>query len=169
VAGLVAAVLVVVVLVVVVLVVAVLVAAGGGAGVVALATVVTAEEAVEVTAETAEVSPLPEGLWSAVAASACRENTISRNSIPAAPIANCAARRATRRMIGRGITSSPLTGKPIIKHTRRTTVRPSPYNFAGYSRNDHAGIGRGKNGGRIPANHVPDSVLEQAGLEESGS
>jgi hypothetical protein len=81
-------------------------------------------------------------------------------------------------MIGRGITSSPLTGKAIIKHTRRSTVRPSPYNFTDCSRNDHAGIGSGKvaiaaglaaNGARIAANHVPDSVLGQAGLEESGS
>ena len=131
-------------LVATVLVVVVLVAAGGGAGAGPLTAVVTAEEAAEVTAETAEVSPLPEGLWSAVAASACRENKISRNSIPAAPITNCAARRATRRVIGRGVTSFPLTGIPIVKRARRATVRPPTYNFADWSRNDYTHTGSGK-------------------------
>jgi len=71
------------------------------------------DAAAEVTGAVAEVVLEPElarlagGL---VAACACREKTSKTTRIPAAAIATCIARRAMSRMIGCGISSSPITG-----------------------------------------------------------
>jgi hypothetical protein len=55
-----------------------------------------------------DLARLAEGL---VAACACREKTSKTTRIPAAAIATCIARRAMSRMIGCGISSSPLPGQ----------------------------------------------------------
>jgi hypothetical protein len=68
--------------------------------------VLTAELAVELTVETgesAEDGAEPGGGRGSVAACACRENTSMMRKIPAATIASCTARRATRRAIGCGM------------------------------------------------------------------
>jgi hypothetical protein len=81
------------------------VAEGLGAAV----TLEVADEAAELTAEvTAE-----RGGVSGVAACACRENTSMITKIPAATIASCTARRAMRRRIGCGMSSSPPPGRGI--------------------------------------------------------
>lgn len=77
-------------------------------------------EAADVTAEVADVisevsvvvtgEPAEPGVVAAsgaVDACACRANTSRTTRIPAASIANCVARRATRRNIGCGIRGSP--------------------------------------------------------------
>jgi hypothetical protein len=69
-----------------------------------------AEETGPVTAETADETVGRAGGWSPVAAWACFERISRRKMIPAAAIANCAARRATRRAIGCDIDSSQLPG-----------------------------------------------------------
>ena len=69
-----------------------------------------ADEAGPVTAETADETVGRAGGWSLVAAWACLERISRRKMIPAAAIANCAARRATRRAIGCDIDSSQLSG-----------------------------------------------------------
>ena len=66
----------------------------------------TAELAAELTVESAEDGAEPGGGGGSVAACACRENTSMMRKIPAATIANCAARRATRRAIGCGMSYS---------------------------------------------------------------
>jgi hypothetical protein len=68
----------------------------------------------EVTGAVAEVALDPElarRLVGLVAAFACREKTSKTTRIPAAAIAICIARRAMDRMIGCGISSSPLPGQ----------------------------------------------------------
>jgi hypothetical protein len=70
---------------------------------VAGATAEVAAEVAEVTGEEVEVV--------AVAACACRENTSKTTRIPAATIATCTARRAMRRKIGCGMSSSRTTGQ----------------------------------------------------------
>jgi hypothetical protein len=75
-----------------------------------LAAVEAADEAGPVTAETADETVGRAGGWSPVAAWACRERISRRKIIPAAAIANCAARKATRRAIGCDIDSSQLPG-----------------------------------------------------------
>jgi hypothetical protein len=69
-------------------------------------------DAVELTAEVTVESGNPGGV-SEVAACACRENRSMTTNIPAATIASCTARRAMRRTIDCGITSShsPETGR----------------------------------------------------------
>ena len=73
-----------------------------------------AVDTAEVTGAVADVVLEPElarlagGL---VAACACREKTSKTTRIPAAAIATCIARRAMSRMIGCGISSSPLPGQ----------------------------------------------------------
>jgi hypothetical protein len=69
-----------------------------------------AGEAEPVIADTAAETVGRPGGWSPVAAWACFERTSRRNRIPAAAIANCAARRATRRAIGCDIDSSQSLG-----------------------------------------------------------
>lgn len=85
------------------------------AGVLAAATEVTVlgtDDTADVTPEATDVSP-DAGCCADgdVAAWACLENTSMRKKKPAAAIANCPTRRAIRREIGRGISSS---------HTQRT-------------------------------------------------
>jgi hypothetical protein len=75
-----------------------------------LAAVEAADEAGPVTAETADETVGRAGGWSPVAAWACLERISRRKIIPAAAIANCAARKATRRAIGCDIDSSQLPG-----------------------------------------------------------
>jgi hypothetical protein len=65
----------------------------------------TNELAVE-TGESVEDGAEPAGGGGSVAACACRENTSMTRKIPAATIASCTARRATRRAIGCGISYS---------------------------------------------------------------
>jgi hypothetical protein len=61
------------------------------------------------TDERAEDGADPRGdCVSTVDACACLENSIMMTKIPAATIASCIARRATRRAIGCGMSSSPL-------------------------------------------------------------
>jgi hypothetical protein len=75
-----------------------------------LATELTADP----TDERAEDGADPRGdCVSRVDACACLENSIVMKKIPAATIANCIARRATRRAIGCGTSSShsPETGR----------------------------------------------------------
>lgn len=69
----------------------------------------TAELTAEVTAERGD----GDGDVSEVAACACRENTSMIMKIPAATIASCTARKAMRRTIGCGISSSPSPGRGI--------------------------------------------------------
>ena len=75
----------------------------------------TAEVTGDVTELTAEVTVErgDAGDESEVAACACRENKSINTKIPAATIASCTARKARRRRIGCGITSShsPETGR----------------------------------------------------------
>jgi hypothetical protein len=74
------------------------------------ATAEVTDETGPVTAETAdETAGTAEG-WSSVVAWACLERISRRKMIPAAAIANCAARRATRRAFGCDIDSSQLPG-----------------------------------------------------------
>ena len=75
-----------------------------------LVAVEAADEAGPVTAETADETVGRAGGWPPVAAWACLERISKRKMIPAAAIANCAARRATRRAIGCDIDSSQLPG-----------------------------------------------------------
>jgi hypothetical protein len=83
-------------------------AAAEGLG--AAATLEVADEAAELTAEvTAERGDVGGGA-SGVAACACRENTSMITKIPAATIASRTARRAMRRRIGCGMSSSPSPG-----------------------------------------------------------
>jgi len=79
-----------------------------------------AELTAEVTGDAAEVtveSDDPDGV-SEVAACACRENRSMITNIPAATIASCTARRAMRRTIGCGMSSShsPETGRGTRAH-----------------------------------------------------
>lgn len=69
----------------------------------------TAELTAEVTAERGD----GDGDVSEVAACACRENTSMIMKIPAATIASCTARKAMRRTIGCGMSSSPSPGRGI--------------------------------------------------------
>jgi hypothetical protein len=70
----------------------------------------------EVTAERGD----PDSGVSELAACACRENTSMITNIPAATIASCTARRAMRRKIGCGMSSShwPETGRGTRAHYR---------------------------------------------------
>jgi hypothetical protein len=74
----------------------------------------------EVTAERGDAVGLSE-----VAACACRENTSMITKIPAATIASCTARRAMRRRIGCGMTSShsPETGPGTHSRYRGSVTR----------------------------------------------
>jgi hypothetical protein len=67
----------------------------------------------ELTAEVTVERGDPGGGGSEVAACACRENRNMTTNIPAATIASCTARRAMRRTIGCGMSSShsPETGR----------------------------------------------------------
>lgn len=68
-----------------------------------------AELTAEVTAERGDGG----GDVSEVVACACRENTNMITKIPAATIASCTARKAMRRTIGCGMSSSPSPGRGI--------------------------------------------------------
>jgi len=72
-----------------------------------------AELTVDVTPERGDVGSVSE-----VAACACRENRSMITNIPAATIASCTARRAMRRTIGCGMSSShwPETGLGTRAH-----------------------------------------------------
>jgi hypothetical protein len=74
-------------------------------------------DAVELTVEVTVESGDPSGV-SEAAACACRENRSMITNIPAATIANCTARRAMRRTIGCGMSSShwPETGRGTRAH-----------------------------------------------------
>jgi hypothetical protein len=95
-------------------------ARAGGA---VLDAVLTAEPATELaveTGESAEEGAEPGGGGGSVAACACRENTSMIRKIPAATIASCTARRATRRAIGCGMSFShrrvpDLTRLPVFR------------------------------------------------------
>jgi hypothetical protein len=81
----------------------------------------TAEVTGDVTELTGEVTAErgdPGSGVSEVAACACRENTSMMTNIPAATIASCTARRAMRRKIGCGMSSShwPETGRGTRAH-----------------------------------------------------
>jgi hypothetical protein len=74
-----------------------------------------AEPTAEVTAERGDPGSVSE-----VAACACRENRSMITKIPAAAIASCTARRAMRRRIGCGMSSShsPGTGRGPRAHNQ---------------------------------------------------
>jgi hypothetical protein len=84
-----------------------------------------AELTVEVTAERGDGG----GDVSEAAACACRENTSMITKIPAATIASCTARKATRRTIGCGMSSSPSPGRgrraPVTGVLEPRSPRPS--------------------------------------------
>jgi hypothetical protein len=91
----------------------------------------TAEVTGDVTELTAEVTGErgDVGSVSEVAACACRENRSMITNIPAAAIASCTARRAMRRTIGCGMSSShsPETGHGTPAHHRGLQSRaPRP-------------------------------------------
>jgi hypothetical protein len=72
---------------------------------------------VDPTDERAEDGADPRGdRVSTVDACACLENSIMMTKIPAATIASCIARRAKRRAIGCGMSSSPLTRNRKMWH-----------------------------------------------------
>ena len=77
------------------------------------------DDAAELTAEVTVESDDPDGV-SEVAACACRENRSMITNIPAATIASCTARRAMRRTIGCGMSSShsPETGRSTRAHNQ---------------------------------------------------
>jgi len=92
-------------------------------------------DAVEVTGDVAELTTEvtgergDAGSVSEVAACACRENRSMITKIPAATIASCTARRAMRRRIGCGTSSShsPETGRGTRAHYRGLQSRaPRP-------------------------------------------
>jgi hypothetical protein len=86
--------------------------------VVAELTAVVTGDVTELTGEVTAERGDPGSGVSEVAACACRENTSMITNIPAATIASCTARRAMRRKIGCGMSSShwPETGRGTRAH-----------------------------------------------------
>ena len=87
-----------------------------------------AELTVEVTVESGDPSGVSEA-----AACACRENRSMITNIPAATIASCTARRAMRRTIGCGMSSShsPGTGRGPRAHNQGFQSRAPRPSYVG--------------------------------------